>query len=428
MLDIKHIRENPDAVKSRLATRHQGAEVRIEEVLLLDERRRRLLVEVETLKAEKNRVSKEVGILKSKGQSVDHIFVRMKEVSDQITDLDKQVSLVEEDQRHLLLGIPNIPHASVPTGRTAADNPEVRQWGRKPSFDFPARNHVELSEQLGLLDFDRATKITGAGFALYRGAGARLERALINFMLDLHTTGHGYTEINPPYIVNAQALTGTGQLPKFADQLFHLEGTEQYLVPTAEVPVANLHSNEILREDQLPIRYVAYTPCFRSEAGAAGVGTRGLLRIHQFDKVELIRIVRPEDGDAAHEEMLQHAEKVLQLLGLHYRVIVLCTGDMGFGMAKTYDIELWAPGQGAYLEVSSVSNAEDYQARRMALRYRRNDGKGNAHPHILNGSGVALARLFVALLETYQQADGSVVVPPVLKPYMGGLESLVPGV
>ncbi|MDK3160236.1 serine--tRNA ligase [Kamptonema cortianum] len=424
MLDIKYIRENPEIARQRLASRHQGHEIRIDELLFLDERRRKLLTEVEALKAEKNRVSKEVGKLKSQGQPVEHIFAQMKEHSDKISELDKQVAIVEEDQRKLLLTVPNLPHPSVPDGRDAADNPEVKVWGDKPAFDFTPKNHIDLCGQLGLVDFERAAKLAGSGFALYTGLGARLERALINLMLDTHTGQHGYSEVLPPFIANAESLTGTGQLPKFADQLFKIDGHDKYLIPTAEVPVANLHRDEILPESDLPRAYVAYTPCFRSEAGAAGVGTRGLLRMHQFDKVELVRIVKPEDGDTAHQEMLSHAEKILQLLGLHYRIIVLCTGDMGFGMAKTYDIEIWAPGQNAYLEVSSVSNAEDYQARRMNLRFKRKDAKHTEFPHILNGSGVALARLYVAFIETYQQADGSILLPEILQPFMGGLKQI----
>jgi len=424
MLDINYIRKNTEEARKRLASRHQGHEVRIDEILSLDECRRKLLTEVEALKAEKNRVSKEVGKLKGQGQPVDHIFAQMKDHSDRITELDKQVTIVEEDQKGLLLNIPNLPHPSVPDGRDAADNPETHVWGEKKSFDFTPQNHIILGEKLGILDFERASKLSGSGFSLYKGAGARLERALINFMLDLHTTQHGYTEILPPYLVNSASLMGTGQLPKFADQLFHLEGGDKYLIPTAEVPVANIHRDEILSESDLPKYYVAYTPCFRSEAGAAGIGTRGLLRMHQFDKVELVRIVKPEDGYAAHDEMLKNAEKVLQLLGLHYRVIVLCTGDMGFGMAKTFDIEIWAPGQNAYLEVSSVSNAEDYQARRMNLRFKRKDAKQTEFPHILNGSGVALARLYVAFIETYQQSDGTILIPEILQSYMGGLKQI----
>lgn len=423
MLDIKFIRSHPDAVKQRLTARLQGFEQKIDEVLALDEKRRKLLVEVESLKAEKNKVSKEVGALKAKGENADAILARMKEVSDRITQLDREVTGVETSQRDLLLGIANIPHESVPAGKDAADNKEIKVHGSKPALAFKPKNHIDLCAKHQLIDFDRATKLSGSGFALFTGIGARLQRGLIQFMLDLHSREHGYTEVSPPYLVNRNILIGTGQLPKFEDQLYAVKEPDQFLIPTAEVPVANIHREEILKDEELPRRYVAYTPCFRSEAGAAGVGTRGLLRVHQFDKVELIQIVRPEEGYAAHDAMLSHAEKILQLLGLHYRVIVLCTGDMGFGMAKTYDIEVWAPGQEAYLEVSSVSNAEDYQSRRMELRFKGKDGK-NLHPHILNGSGVALPRLIVALLETHQQADGSILIPAPLQPYMGGLTKI----
>jgi seryl-tRNA synthetase len=317
-----------------------------------------------------------------------------------------------------------LPHESVPVGKSAEDNPVIRLHGEKPQFAFKPKSHVELCEGLGLVDFTRAVKLAGSGFVLYTNWGAKLERALIQFMLDLHTSAHGYTEVSPPFMVGPQCLEGVGQFPKFADQYYAVqEGLDAstlgklYLIPTAETPVANIHREELLAERQLPIAYCAYTPCFRGEAGAAGVGTRGMIRVHQFDKVELIRIVKPEDGYAEQEKMVAHAERVLQSLGLHYRMILLCTGDMGFASAKTYDLEVWAPGQGSYLEVSSVSNCEDFQSRRMNLRFKSETGE-NRFPHLLNGSGTALARLFVALVETYQQADGSLVVPPALQPYL----------
>jgi seryl-tRNA synthetase len=323
-----------------------------------------------------------------------------------------------------MLQLPNLPHESVPVGKTAADNPEVRAHGAKAAFAFKPKSHVELCESLKLVDFARAAKLSGSGFLLYTNWGARLERALIQFLLDLHVTQHGYTEVSPPFVVGPQCLEGVGQFPKFKDQYYGVaEGDDKeklgklYLVPTAETPVANIHREEILTEKQLPIKYCAYTPCFRGEAGAAGVGTRGMIRVHQFDKVELIKIVKPENGYDELEKMVTNAEKVLQLLGLHYRVIMLCTGDMGFGSAKTYDIEVWAPGQGSYLEVSSCSNCEDFQSRRMNLRFKTESGE-NKFPHILNGSGTALARLFVALIETHQQADGSVLIPQALQPYL----------
>jgi seryl-tRNA synthetase len=345
-------------------------------------------------------------------------------LGEQISELDSSIAKTEEAREQLLLRIPNIPHATVPTGKTAADNPVVRISGVQPQFTFKPKTHIELCESLKLVDFARGVKLSGSGFLLYTNWGARLERGLIQFLLDLHTTSHGYLEISPPFIVKSECMVGTGQFPKAVDQAYAVQEGEDgstlgklYLVPTAETPVANIHREEILKESDLPIRYCAYSPCFRAEAGAAGVGTRGMIRVHQFDKVELIKIVKPEDGYAELEKMVANAESVLQLLGLHYRVIQLCTGDLGFTSAKTYDIEVWAPGQGQYLEVSSCSNCEDFQARRMNLRYKAGSGE-NRFPHILNGSGTALARLFVALLETYQQPDGSVLLPEVLRPYL----------
>jgi seryl-tRNA synthetase len=331
-----------------------------------------------------------------------------------------------------MLSLPNLPHPSVPLGTSAADNPEVRAHGEKPHFDFKPLSHVQLCEKLQLVDFARGAKLSGSGFLLYTGWGARLERALIQFMLDLHTREHGYTEVSPPYMVGPKCLVGVGQFPKFADQYYAVqEGLDSstlgklYLIPTAETPVANIHREELLPERQLPVRYCAYTPCFRGEAGAAGLGTRGMIRIHQFDKVELIQIVRAEDGCGEHEKMLSHAERVLQAMGLHYRIVLLCTGDMGFASAKTWDIEVWSPGQGEYLEVSSVSNCEDFQARRMNLRYKTETSE-NKFPHVLNGSGTALARLFVALVENHQNADGSVNIPAPLRPYLG-VDRIDPG-
>ncbi|HOB32824.1 MAG TPA: serine--tRNA ligase, partial [Verrucomicrobiota bacterium] len=347
-----------------------------------------------------------------------------RELGDRISALDAETRTCESELETLMLQIPNLPHASVPVGRSAEENAVIRTWGEKRELPFKPRTHVELCEALKLVDFARAAKLSGSGFILYTNWGAKLERALIHFLLDLHTTEHGYTEVSPPFIVGPQCLEGVGQFPKFKDQYYGVvEGdrTEElgklYLIPTAETPVANIHREEILKEDQLPIRYCAYTPCFRGEAGAAGVGTRGMIRVHQFDKVELIKVTRPDNGYAEHEKMLADAERVLQLLGLHYRVVLLCTGDMGFASAKTYDIEVWAPGQGSFLEVSSVSNCEDFQARRMNLRFKTASGE-NRFPHVLNGSGTALARLFVALIETCQQADGSIAIPAPLQPYL----------
>lgn len=426
MLDIKLIRERPDFVRQRLATRGAGDEAGVDEVLRLDEHRRKLLSEVETLKAQKNRVSKEIGALmgQKKTAEAEAKKTETRELGDRIAQLDKEAAEADAARDKVMLRLPNLPHESVPVGKSSEDNPVVRTYGEKPAFSFKPKPHVELCEALKLVDFGRAAKLSGSGFALYTNWGARLERALIQFLLDLHTRDHGYTEVSPPFMVGPQCLEGVGQFPKFVDQYYGVqEGLDQktfgklYLIPTAETPVANIHREEILKANQLPIFYCAYTPCFRGEAGAAGVGTRGLIRMHQFDKVELIKVVSPETGYEEHEKMLANAERVLQLLGLHYRVVVLCTGDMSFASAKTYDIEVWAPGQGSYLEVSSVSNCEDFQARRMSLRFKTETGE-NRFPHLLNGSGTALARLFVALVETYQQADGSLVVPEALREYL----------
>ena len=426
MLDVKLIREQAAVVRERLASRNAGDEKKVDEVLALDERRRALLTEVEKLKADRNRVSKEIGALmgQKKLEEAEAKKGETRAIGDRISALDKEVADVEVKRDDLLLRIPNVPHASVAVGKDAADNPEIRVWGEKATFDFKPKSHIELCEALGLIDFARGTKLSGSGFLLYTNWGARLERALIQFLLELHTTAHGYTEVSPPYIINRECMVGVGQFPKFVDQAYAVqEGLDSatmgklYLLPTAEAPVANIHREEILKESQLPIRYCAYSPCFRAEAGAAGVGTRGMIRVHQFDKVELIKIVKPEHGYDELEKMVTNAETVLQQLGLHYRVINLCTGDMGFASAKTYDIEVWAPGQGQFLEVSSCSNCEDYQARRMNMRFKSEGGK-NEFPHILNGSGTALARLFVALIETHQQSDGTIKIPHPLQPHL----------
>jgi seryl-tRNA synthetase len=419
MLDIKLIREKPDFVRQRLATRGRGDEARIAGIAGLDEHRRKLLAENDGLKAERNKVSKEIGALKSKGQDASAQTSAMKQVGERVAALDAEVTDIDAKLQAILLMIPNLPQETIPVGKDSADNPVVRRWGEAPKFAFPPKAHWEIGEQLGILDFARAAKISGSGFILYKGAGARLERGLINLLLDLHTREHGFTEVFPPFLINRNAMIGTGQLPKFEEDMYRLRDEEMYLAPTAEVPVANIHRDEILREEQLPIYYCAYTPCFRREAGAAGKQTRGMIRVHQFDKVELIKFVKPETSSDELEKLVANAERVLQLLGLHYRVVLLCTGDMGFASAKTYDIEVWAPGQNAYLEVSSCSNCEDFQARRANIKFKGADGK-NRFVHILNGSGTALARLYVALLETYQQADGSVKLPEVLAPYMGG--------
>jgi seryl-tRNA synthetase len=426
VLDIKLIREKTDFVRERLAARGAGDEKLIDEILKLDELRRNALSKVEKHKSERNRVSKEIGALMGQKEfaKAEARKAETRDLGDMIAHVDKQIVEVEAARDTLMLRLPNLPHESIPPGKSAEDNPEVRVHGAKQNYDFKPKSHVELCESLKLVDFARAAKLSGSGFLLYTNWGARLERALIQFLLDLHITEHGYTEVSPPLMVGEQCLVGVGQFPKFKDQYYGVaEGDDAknlgklYLIPTAETPVANIHREEILAEKQLPIRYCAYTPCFRGEAGAAGVGTRGMIRVHQFDKVELIKIVKPENGYDELEKMVANAEKVLQLLGLHYRVILLCTGDMGFGSAKTYDIEVWAPGQGSYLEVSSCSNCEDFQSRRMNLRFKTDTGE-NKFPHILNGSGTALARLFVALIETHQQADGSVLIPKPLQPYL----------
>ncbi len=427
MLDIKLIREKTDFVRARLAARGAGDEKLIDEILQADDQRRKILVEVESLKSQRNRVSKEIGALmgQKKLAEADAKKNETRDLGDKITELDKQVAKADADRDALMLRLPNLPHESVPLGKTAEDNAKIRVHGTKANFAFKPKAHVELCESLKLVDFARATKLSGSGFLLYTNWGARLERALIQFLLDLHITEHGYTEVSPPFMVGEQCMVGVGQFPKFKDQYYGVaeggradELGKLYLIPTAETPVANIHREEILKEGELPVRYCAYTPCFRGEAGAAGVGTRGMIRVHQFDKVELIKIVKPENGYDELEKMVANAEKVLQLLGLHYRVILLCTGDMGFGSAKTYDIEVWAPGQGSYLEVSSCSNCEDFQSRRMNMRFKPESGGENKFPHILNGSGTALARLFVALIETHQQADGSVSIPAPLQPYL----------
>jgi seryl-tRNA synthetase len=425
MLDVRLIRERPDLVRQRLGSRGSGDEKWVDQVLEHDESRREALVEVESLKALRNRVSKEIGALigQKKIEDAETKKRETREIGDRIAALDKAVAEAERARDDLLLRIPNLPHPSVPVGKSAEENVVVRTEGAQPSFGFEPKGHVEICEKLGLIDFARGAKLSGSGFLLYRDRGARLERALIQFLLDLHTESHGYEEVSPPYIISRDCMVGVGQFPKFEDQAYAVqEGQDAstmgklFLLPTAEAPVANIHREEILKLSQLPAKYCAYSPCFRAEAGAAGVGTRGMIRVHQFDKVELIKIVEPARGDDELEALVGEAETVLQKLGLHYRVVLLCTGDLGFASARTYDIEVWAPGQKQYLEVSSCSNCEEFQARRMGLRYKNAAGE-NRFPHILNGSGTALARLFVALVETYQQEDGSISIPEVLRPY-----------
>ena len=422
MLDIRLIRENPEFVKTRLATRGGDAHLQIDSILALDADRRKLETALQQCNADRKRISKEIGAKKAAGGDTAEIEATVRGIGDQIAELNRQTAAADERQRDMLLNLPNLPHENAPIGKDAADNPEVRTWGEKPSIAAPL-DHIKLGEKLGLFDLERAAKLSGSGFVCFTGIGARLQRALINFCLDTHTGHHGYSEMSTPYVVRADMLIGTTQLPKFRDQLYKVEGEDLFLIPTAEVPVTNFHREEILPLADVPKKYVAYTPCFRSEAGAAGLGTRGIIRVHQFNKVELVKITTPENSFAELEALTADAEKILQLLGLHYRVIELCTGDIGFGSVKTYDIEVWAPGQNAYLEVSSCSNFGDFQARRMNLKFKDAEGK-NRFCHTLNGSGTAMPRLYVALLETWQQPDGTVKIPAPLQPYLGGIDLL----
>jgi len=422
MLDPRLIRENPERVKKALLDRH--ASVDLEPLLALDAEKRRLLAEAEELKRQRNEASKAIGLKKRNKEDASEEMAGMKAVSDKIDELDGLVRENEEKLKGLLLDIPNIPHESVPVGAGEEDNPVVRTWGEPRKFRFEPKNHWDIGEALGIIDFERAVKITGARFVLMKGAGALLDRALISFMLDMHTREHGYTEVLPPFMVNRESMTATGQLPKFEEELFKVEDGQFLLIPTAEVPVTNIHRDEILPEESLPVKYAAYTPCFRREAGSYGKDTRGLIRQHQFDKVELVKFAHPGSSYDELEKLVGDAEEVLVRLGIPYRVIVLCTGDMGFSSAKTYDIEVWLPGQGKYREISSCSNFEDFQARRGGIRYRPKEGKGTNLVHTLNGSGLAVGRTLVAVLENYQNEDGSVTVPEALRPYMGGLEKI----
>jgi seryl-tRNA synthetase len=405
-------------VKQRLNLRAGKPGDLIDELVSLDEKRRQMITESETLKSEQNKISKEVGARKSKGESADDLLKGMKEMSDKIAALNQQRDQLDKQTEDLLLQLPNIPHAACPVGTSSADNPVVKTWGEKPTYTFKPLDHLKLNEKLGLLQFDTAAKISESAFPLFYGAGARLQRILIQFLLDLHTQKNGYTEVIPPYMVNEACMYGTTQFPKFRDQQYHLEGENLYMIPTAEVPITNMYREQILQLSDLPIYHTGHSPCFRREAGSAGLGTRGLKRLHQFDKVEMVKITHPDQSYEELEKMRANAEGVLELLGLHYRTIELCTGDIGFGSAKCYDLEVWAPGENEYLEVSSCSNCVDFQARRMQLRYKDEDGK-NKFCHTLNGSGTALPRLFIALIETYQQEDGSIRLPEVLHPYFG---------
>jgi seryl-tRNA synthetase len=421
MLDIRLIREQPDFVKSRLATRGGDDAQKVDEVLAVDAERRKLETALQQCNADRKRLSKEIGAARARGGDSSEIEERVRKIGDETAELVRQTAEAEERQRDLLLNIPNLPHAEAPLGKSAADNPVVRTWGEKPNFTGAPLDHVALGAKLKLFDAERATKLSGSGFICFTGAGARLERALIQFMLDLHTREHGYLEVSPPFLVRRDCMIGTTQLPKFEEDMYGLENGEMFLAPTAEVPVTNLHREEILAAAELPKKFVAYSPCFRREAGSAGRETRGILRVHQFDKVELVKITAPENSHAEHDALTADAERVLQSLGLHYRVIELCTGDIGFGSAKTYDLEVWSPGQNNYLEVSSCSNFIDFQARRMNLRFKDAEGK-NRFCHTLNGSGTALPRLFAALIEANQQPDGSIRIPEKLQPYFGGAE------
>jgi len=420
MLDIRLIREKPDFVRERLATRGGGDEAKIEDMLRVDAQRRRTETALQQLNADRKRLSKEIGSKKSRGESTGEVEQQVRQIGERIADLSARATVAEGEQNDLLLPIANLPHESVPIGNNAAANRLVRTWGEKPPLSKPA-DHVALGAKLRLLDMERAAKLSGSGFICFTGAGARLERALINFMIDLHTREHDYIEISPPFLVRRDCMVGTSQLPKFEADMYGLEENQVFLAPTGEVQLTNLHRDEILGVDDLPRKFVAYTPCFRREAGAAGRETRGILRVHQFDKVELVKVTTPEKSYDELESLTENAERVLQLLGLHYRVVELCTGDLGFASAKSYDIEVWSPGQDAYLEVSSCSNCEDFQARRMQLRFKDRDGK-NRFCQTLNGSGVALPRLFAALIENHQQPDGSIKIPEKLRPYFGGRE------
>ncbi|MCK9418885.1 MAG: serine--tRNA ligase [Nitrospirae bacterium] len=426
MLDLRFVREKTDTVRAALSRR--GITVDLTEFLALDDKRRAAQQTIETLRRRRNEVSEEIGRLKKTGQPAEDKVLEMRAEGDKIAELENSAREVEEAQRNILLNIPNLPNASVPDGKDENDNQEIRRWspqgGEPPKFPFEPKPHWDLAEYLDIIDFDRAAKITGARFALYKGMGARLERALINFMLDLHTTEHGYLEVLPPFMVNRTSMTATGQLPKFEEELFRVENGTYYLIPTAEVPVTNIHRDEILPEEKLPILYTAYTPCFRREAGSYGKDTRGLIRQHQFNKVELVKFSKPADSYDELEKLTRNAEEVLKRIGLAYRVIALCAGDLGFSAAKTYDIEAWLPSQNKYREISSCSNFEDFQARRGNIRFKPAGGKKTELVHTLNGSGLAVGRTVVAILENFQQSDGSVVVPEALRKYMGGAEKI----
>lgn len=420
MLDVKLLRNDLESVKSKLKTRIDDL-AKLDGFVDLDEKRRSLIHETEQLKNRRNVVSKEIAEKKKRKENADELIVEMRQVGEEIKRLDEELRQVDQQVEQLLYILPNIPHESVPVGESEEENVPVRTWGEIPNPGFELKPHWDLAEELGILDFERASKVSGSRFVFYKGLGARLERALINFMLDLHTEQHGYTEMFPPYIVNRQTMFGSGQLPKFEEDAFKLTDENFFLIPTSEVPIVNYHANEILASEELPKYYTGFSGCFRSEAGSAGRDTRGLIRLHQFQKVEMIKVTRPEDSYEELEKMVANAEKVLQLLELPYRVIVLCTGDMGFHASKTYDLEVWMPSNGTYREISSCSNCEDFQARRANIRFRRDPKAKPEFVHTLNGSGLAVGRTVAAILENHQQEDGSVRIPEALRPYMGGL-------
>ncbi len=425
MLDLAFVRDNLELTRQKMRDRNMAPDL-LNDFETLDRERRKFLSEAETRKARRNKVSEQIAALKKQKQDASALIAEMKLVGTEIAELDEKAKGFDEKLREALRQVPNIPHQSVPVGRASSDNQEVRRWGEPRQFDFEPKAHWDLGPELGILDFDRAAKISGARFAVYFGVGARLERALANFMLDVHTHEHGYTEVLPPFIVNSASLFGTGQLPKFAGDLFKLENTDYWLIPTAEVPVTNLYRDEVLETDKLPVKHCAWTDCFRSEAGSYGKDTRGIIRQHQFQKVELVKFALPESSYDELESLTHDAEMILQLLNLPYRVVTLCTGDLGFSSAKTYDLEVWLPSSGEYKEISSCSNFEAFQARRANLRFRRAKSGRTEFLHTLNGSGLAVGRTWLAILENYQQADGSVIVPEALRPYLDGMERITP--
>ncbi|WP_249646134.1 MULTISPECIES: serine--tRNA ligase [unclassified Lysinibacillus] len=425
MLDIKRVRDNFAEIKEMLLTRNEDLG-NLDDFEGLDAKRRELIAKTEELKAERNKVSEQISLMKRNKENADEVIARMRQVGDEIKELENQLNDVEERFKDMMMRLPNIPHESVPVGTTEDDNVEEYTWGEIPAFDFDIKAHWDLATDLKIVDFERGAKVTGSRFLFYRGLGARLERALMTFMMDLHAEEHGYEEMLPPVIVNRDSLTGTGQLPKFEEDVFKLEETDYFMIPTAEVPVTNFYRDEILPAEALPQGFAAYSACFRSEAGSAGRDTRGLIRQHQFNKVELVRFVKPEESYEQLELLTGHAEKVLQLLGLPYRKLKMCTADLGFTAAKKYDLEVWIPAQNMYREISSCSNFEDFQARRANIRFRREPNAKPEYVHTLNGSGLAIGRTVAAILENYQQADGSVVIPEVLRPYMGGKDVIAP--